>query len=132
MSRVRPADRPGHRETGAVGLLTVLGGMLMALVAVVIVGSVADLAVTRHRAATAADAAALAAAGASPLAGGGGNPHAAARELARANGATLDRLEDHDWPVRVTVRVTAETRNPLMRAALSPVPAQATAELVAP
>lgn len=132
MSRHRPLKPAWGGDAGGVGLLTVLGGMLTALVAVVIVASAADLVMTRHRATAAADAAALAAAGASPLAGGDGDPRAAAQRFSEANDAALDDLDDRDWPLRVTVRVGAEPHSRLLRPMLSRLLAESTGEVIPP
>lgn len=78
-----------HAEAGAIGLLTLLAGVLCAGVCLVLIVVATDAGVAAARARTAADAAALAAAGASPLAGGDGDARSAAGRLAAVNGARL-------------------------------------------
>lgn len=117
-------------ERGGAGLTTLLGSMLLAVVALVAVVAASDLTVTTARASSAADAAALAAAGASPLAGGDADPQAAARRLARANGARVADLDDSRWPRRVTVAVAVSTRTSLVRAVLPAVRVEAAAMVV--
>lgn len=121
------------REEGAVGLLTVMAGMLLTALATAIVAAATDLGVAAARARTAADAAALAAAGASPLAGGGGDARSAAGVLAAANGA---RLLDCCHPAAgtgpalvVEVVVAVTPRLPMLRAGAGAVRARAAASL---
>lgn len=76
-------------NAGGIALTVLLGGALLAAVAVALCLAVTDYLGAAAQARTAADAAALAAAGASPLAGGDGDPQAAATRLARANGGHL-------------------------------------------
>lgn len=116
------------RDEGTVALLGLLTASGVAVVALIGVVALADLALTSGRATAAADAAALAAVGAHPLAGGAGDGETAAARYAEANGASLEAL-DHDG-LRATVEVRAEPATPLVRAVVPAVPAGASAELV--
>ncbi len=117
-------------DSGGVALLTVLGGMIVLVLALLMLSAALDLAHAHARASTAADAAALAAAGTSPLAGGSGNPGEAAAELAYRNDAQLEHLDVQRWPLRVTVRVSAATRMPLVAGLVPRVGTEAAAAVI--
>ncbi|HEX6257791.1 MAG TPA: M23 family metallopeptidase [Euzebyales bacterium] len=113
-------------DDGSVGLLALLGGGLVLFVALVPLVVVGDLVVTRARAQTAADAAALAAM-ADPLGGG----RRAARELAKANGGRLVSCCG-DRPDRREVTVAVRSASRLLAAVVPWIEARAAAGLVAP
>lgn len=107
-------------------VLVFLGAAGAALVAVT------DLSVTAARAQAAADAAALAGAGVSPLLLVGSSaqapePAAAAREVARANGAIFVRGDTSSWPLRYGVTVEVAPRTGWVRKTIGPVRAEAVA-----
>jgi murein DD-endopeptidase MepM/ murein hydrolase activator NlpD len=123
---VAVGGRAGGGDEGSVGLLALLGGGVALLVVLVSVVVVADLVVTRARAQTAADAAALAAM-AHPIGDGRG----AARRLARTNGGRLSACCGHrDDRREVTVAVSPASR--LLAAVVPRIEARAAAGLVAP
>lgn len=102
------AGRSTRGDEGAVGLLTVVGGLIVAVAAVGVIAAVTVVGVAGARARTAADAAALAAMAASPLVSGRGLPEREAARLAVANGARLVEVDTAGWPLRV--RVTVEVQ----------------------
>jgi secretion/DNA translocation related TadE-like protein len=118
-----PASRTGRRERGDDGFTTVasLGLLAVVVAATLVVLALGVVQVTRHRAESAADLAALAAAH-HALEGREAACHAA-RKVAEAQRARLDRcaLDGLDAVVRVTVPL------PGRLAAFGPVPAQARA-----
>lgn len=112
-------------ERGSVALLGLLGGGLALLVALVPVVVAADLVVTRTRAQTAADAAALAA-----VVDQVGDGRATATRVARANGARLDACCGQDvWRREVTVAMAPASS--LLAAVVPRMQARAAAALVA-
>ena len=111
-------------ETGSIALLAVLGGGLALLLTLVPLAVVADLLVTRGRAQTAADAAALAAMG-----DAGGHGRDAADVLARANGGAVLRCCGDD-PARRQVTVGVPPASTLLGWVVPEVEAQAAAALV--
>lgn len=129
-----------ERERGSAALVTVMGGGLALLLALLIVVTVADLVLSRGQAQVAADAAALAAMNAAS--GGGLLPAgtavtsrnrvdgAAAAQLAVANGADLVECCGDD-PVRRQVAVAVVPRSNLLRLVVPRVHAQAAAALMA-
>jgi murein DD-endopeptidase MepM/ murein hydrolase activator NlpD len=119
-------SRPDAAERGSVGLLALLGGALVLLIALVPLVVVTDLVVTRARAQTAADAAALAA-----MAAAVGDGRGAARALARANGGRLlSCCGDRGDRREVTVAVGPSSR--LLVAVVPWIEARAAAGLVVP
>lgn len=131
MTATRPAT-PARDEHGAVGLQTIVAGLLLTVLATTLVAAATDLGVAAARARTAADAAALAAAGASPLAGGDGHARSAAGVLAEANGARLvDCCQAVGSPrgLAVEVVVAVVPRLPVVRAGTGLVRARAAASL---
>ncbi|HUH06876.1 MAG TPA: hypothetical protein VML96_03615 [Egibacteraceae bacterium] len=122
-------QRRGGRATqrGSAALLTVLAGAALMLLGVALILALADYGVTAARASTAADGAALAAMSMSPLVEGSGDPHAAAAQVAAANGATLRRLDVDGWPFNVEVEVVAIPATRLVRLAAPAVAARAAA-----
>lgn len=131
MTATRPAT-PARDEQGAVGLQTIVAGLLLTVLATTLVAAATDLGVAAARARTAADAAALAAAGASPLAGGDGHARSAAGVLAEANGARLvDCCQAVGSPrsLAVEVVVAVAPRLPVVRAGTGLVRARAAASL---
>jgi hypothetical protein len=124
------------QDCGAVGLLTLVSGLVASVLALAVVFASAAAGVTAARARTAADAAALAAMGVSPLIGGAGaaggtdGSQAAEREAARAaaaNGASVVLLDTSGWPFRVTVEVRTGWPPLLASTGLPPLRAHATA-----
>lgn len=121
-------------ERGGVALGTVIGGLLLATAAVVVLAGATDLATAAARARTAADAAALAAAGASPLVGGDGDTCGGARRAADVNGARLRSCRVAAVPAAgtaegsgVEVEVEVDPRVAFVARAAGPVPARAAA-----
>ena len=131
-------------QRGSAALLTLAGGGLALLIALVVVVTVADLVLSRGQAHIAADAAALAAVNATLVAdpfGAGsavaapdpdlaGSAAAAAAQLARANGADLVECCGHD-PTRRQVAVAVAPRSSLLRLVVPHARARAAAALVA-
>lgn len=121
-------------DDGSAGLLTLMGGVVFAAVALLLVVAATDVGVAAARARTAADAAALAGAAALPLAGGDGDLRGAAAALAEANGARLvaccaapaGRTGAHAGPI-VVVEVGVRPRLRLLGAMT--VPARAAASV---
>jgi hypothetical protein len=101
---------PPPDDGGAAGLLTVIGGLVVTVLALAVVLAAAGVGVAAARARTAADAAALAAMGTSPLVSDGsdGLAEREAARVASANGARLINVDAAGWPLRV--RVTVEVR----------------------
>lgn len=101
---MRPGSRAGREAAGndagndaGQALLLVVGLLVVALVAVVVLARFGGLALDRARARTASDAAALA---------GAADGEPAARRVASANGGILESFRaDADGTVEVTVRV---------------------------
>jgi murein DD-endopeptidase MepM/ murein hydrolase activator NlpD len=120
--RARGTTSPG--ETGSIALLAVLGGGLALLVTLVPLAVVADLLVTRGRAQTAADAAALAAMGDAVVDG-----RDAADGLARVNGGVVLSCCGDD-PARRQVTVGVAPASRLLGAVVPRVQAAAAAALV--
>ena len=117
-------------QRGSAALLTVLGAVMAAGVALVMVAVATDYVDTRGRAAGAADAAVLAAASASPLVGGDGQPRGPAAALAKANDAEVVGVDEAGWPHRVTVETSTAPRLAVVRAAIPSVRATAAARIV--
>lgn len=99
--RLRPTD---ERGSGSVFVLAIVMVIVTALTAVTVLVSGHA---TRHRAAAAADLAALA--GAEHAASGGPEPCVVARRVARANGAELRDCVVDGGEVEVQVRVAMAT-----------------------
>ncbi|HSJ45871.1 MAG TPA: M23 family metallopeptidase [Euzebyales bacterium] len=111
-------------ERGSVALLAVVGGGLALLLTLAPLTVVADLLVTRGRAQTAADAAALAAMG-----DAGGDGRDAAGVLARANGGAVLACCGDD-PARRHVTVGVPPDSTLLSAVVPEVEAEAAAALM--
>ena len=128
----RPLD-----DAGTVAVLVQCGGAVLLGLGLVVLAVVADVAVAAAQARTAADAAALAAVGSLPASSGGGDACAAARQLARANGAALRRcvlrqtVPDAGAASQPAVEVEVEVlpSSPAGRAIAGPLPARAAAAL---
>ncbi|MGH8887138.1 MAG: hypothetical protein ACRDYX_18595 [Egibacteraceae bacterium] len=114
-------------DGGAVGLLTVIGGLVVAALALAVILTAAGVGVVAARARTAADAAALAAMAASPVFSGGGRPEHEAARVASANGARLVEVDVAGWPLRVRVTVEVQPRRELGGMLMPPLRAHATA-----
>jgi hypothetical protein len=125
--------RPGRLRSpqGDVGILLVAAGAAAVCVAVLLLSVLLDLSVTRGRAQTAADAAALAAVTSARLVGGDGEACAAAARLAALNGAALDRCvaPGDGRPLLAQVRVVATPTAMLLGYVLPDVTAEAAAVL---
>jgi len=146
-----PGLAAGHsprRDEGAVGLVAVVGGLIVAALAVAMITAAAGVGVAAARARVAADAAALAAMGASPLVSGmsghgealptaqlpiaqlpttQGEPEREAARVATANGARLIGVDADGWPFRVRVTVEVQPRHGFARVLMPPLRAHATA-----
>ncbi|MGH8898503.1 MAG: hypothetical protein ACRDZ4_16165 [Egibacteraceae bacterium] len=119
----------GHSrgDEGAVALLTVISGLVVAALALAVILAAAGVGVGAARARTAADAAALAAMAASPVFSGGGRPEHEAARVASANGARLVEVDAAGWPLRVRVTVEVQPRRELEGMLMPPLRAHATA-----
>jgi len=115
---------PLRGDVGSVALLAVVGGGLVLLVTLVPLAVVADLLVTRGRAQTAADAAALAAMG-----DAGGHGLDGADAVAHANGGEVVACCG-DEPARRQVRVGVAPASGLLAVVVPRVEAEAAAALV--
>ncbi|MGH2728750.1 MAG: Rv3654c family TadE-like protein [Actinomycetota bacterium] len=94
-----------RREDGAISILIATGSLLMMLLALA-AADLGSMLLTRARAQTAADAAALAAVvQQAPVLGQGDDPEGAAREAAERNGATLLSCECEVGTTEATVSV---------------------------
>lgn len=119
-------------ERGGVALFIAVSATLVLLLGAVLIAAAVDVGVAAARAQNAADAAALAGVGTSPLVGGTGEPCAAARHTAAANGADLERCsavpgESPAEPLRVEVEVHIATGLPAVRLIVPHVAARAAA-----
>ncbi len=117
-------------QRGSVALLAVLAAVMVSGVALVMVAVATDYVDARGRAASAADAAALAAGSASPLVGGDGQPRGPATALAEANDAEVIGLDQAGWPHRVTIETSTAPRLGMVRAVIPSVRATAAARMV--
>ena len=110
--RGRPGGRGREEGTGSILVLTAVGVVLVTLAAA---GVLAQGVAARHRAATAADLSALAAAERLLSGQASGDPCAAARTVAAANGGMLTRCTVSDREVVVAVRVASGPAGRLLR-----------------
>lgn len=97
-------SRVGQRDRGA-GSVLVLAAIMVVVAAFLVVATLAAGYASRHRAAAAADLAALAAA--DELRATGGDPCAAAERVSRANGAAMRQCAVEGWEVEVVVAAAA-------------------------
>jgi hypothetical protein len=114
-------------ERGAVGLLTVIGGLIVAAMVIALITTAAGVGLAAARVRTAADAAALAAMAASPVIRGSELPEREAARVASANGARLVEVDTTGWPLRVRVAVEVQPRWKLTNLPMPPLRAHATA-----
>ncbi len=99
-----------ERETGAISILIATGSLLMMLLALA-AADLGSMLLTRARAQSAADAAALAAVvQQAPVLGQGDDPEGAARDAAERNGATLLSCECEVGTTEATVTVELEPK----------------------